>query len=329
MSMNIIKRLIVTYHPDCCILHIVGDRYDAPTTESLKQDERVRTSGHRTLIESQYAVASLVKIPDWKMFISSPQNKESLLEFLSVSWMESTTCSSEIRLDLYLGGMHKDSGDTWAFTNREWNTVKDLSCEKHEEADTRMMAHLYYCSQELECERIIVESEDTDVLLLSMFHFARLKRFCEIFVRRGGRYVHVHTVVRRLAEKCNVSMQTITAALLSGFALTGCDTFEPSSVLLPVFTFLCLLIPALSVNAISLASFGSTSGDEDNNAQVLRRQKKNPASLSTTGIVTRANEESGIAEDPVNVQPQTPSTDQTSESSALKKASASPASNEA
>ena len=53
LSMKIIKRLIATRHPDCCILHIVGDRYDAPTTESLNQDERVRRSGHRTLLESQ------------------------------------------------------------------------------------------------------------------------------------------------------------------------------------------------------------------------------------------------------------------------------------
>ncbi|GFR84591.1 hypothetical protein ElyMa_000675700 [Elysia marginata] len=123
--------------------------------------------------------------------------------------------------------MRKDSGDTWPFTNGEWDTVKDLSCEKHEEADTRMMAHLYYCSQELECERIIVESEDTDVLLLSMFNFARLKRFCEIFVRRGGRHVHVHTVVRRLAERCNVSScfnANYNGCPFSGFALTGCDT---------------------------------------------------------------------------------------------------------
>ena len=157
-----------------------------------------------------------------KSFISSSQNKANLLEFLSVSWKESAINLSEIKL--FLGGMCKDSGDTLAFTNGHWSRVESLSCEKHEEADTRMMAHLYYCSQQLECERIIVESADTDVLLLCMYHFARLNKFCEVFVHRGGKYVHIHTVVRRLAEKFEVSMEAITAALLSAFALTGCDT---------------------------------------------------------------------------------------------------------
>ena len=58
LSTKYLKKLIEIRPHDCCIIQVVGDRYDAPTTESLKQDERVRRRGHITPLDSQYAIAS-------------------------------------------------------------------------------------------------------------------------------------------------------------------------------------------------------------------------------------------------------------------------------
>lgn len=224
LSNGYLSKLIATRPTGCSILHFVADRYDVPSTESLKQDERVRRGGgHAVSTEKEYVIGNKTKIPEWKSFISSPRNKETLLDFLCTSWKESTIPESE-EIELYLGGMSREAGDTWGNNDKDWRTVDCLSCERHEEADTRMMAHLFYCAQYLQCKRIIVESVDTDVLLMCMFHSARLNSPCEVYVHRGGKYVHIHTVVQRLAEKCDVSMKAITATLLSAFALTGCDT---------------------------------------------------------------------------------------------------------
>ena len=68
-----------------------------------------------------------------------------------------------------------------------------------------------------------MESEDTDVLLLCMFLFLRLNKYV---VKRGCRYIHLYSVVRRLAEKCDDLQYTITASLIPAFALIGCGTMS-------------------------------------------------------------------------------------------------------
>ena len=117
-------------------------------------------------IENQYVIKSQVKIPVWKAFINNSCNKGNLLEFLSMSWQH---CSLPPYIEFFNGGMRKDPGETLAYVGGVWQVIEALSCDKHEEADTRMIAHLYYCSEKPLCDRVIVESADTDVLLLCMF----------------------------------------------------------------------------------------------------------------------------------------------------------------
>ena len=99
-----------------------------------------------------------------------------------------------------------------------------MSCPAHEEADTRMMAHLSYCVEELDCQRVVIESADTDVVLLSMYHFCRLPKLQELYIHRNNKFLHVHSVIECLDRKYDSSTQDVTANLLSAFALTGCDS---------------------------------------------------------------------------------------------------------
>ena len=88
----------------------------------------------------------------------------------------------------------------------------------HEEADTRIILHAKHAAQP--DRRLVIQTPDTDVLVLSVTHFRSLD--CpELWFRTGvkdrQRFVPVHDIAHALGEKMCSS--------LPGFhAITGCDS---------------------------------------------------------------------------------------------------------
>ena len=106
---------------------------------------------------------------------------------------------------LVIGGGYKDSAIAVSISNGALEFTEPLACS-HEEADTR--------------SRVIIESPDTDVLVLCITHFESIG--CEGLWFKNGvrdhlRYVPVH----RLSEKLG---QKLCRCLPAFHALTGCDT---------------------------------------------------------------------------------------------------------
>ena len=100
------------------------------------------------------------------------------------------------------------------------NHCEDVPALKsnHEEADTRLLLHAKQASRP--DSRIVIESPDTDVLVLSVAHFNDIN--CEemwfrIGVKDQLRYIPVHDASRKLGE-------TLCRALPAFHAMTGCDT---------------------------------------------------------------------------------------------------------
>ena len=62
---------------NCDRIHLVGDRYDFDAKSSLKYDERQRRGN--SSLSKEYIPADNLDIPDWKIFLENPQNKENLL----------------------------------------------------------------------------------------------------------------------------------------------------------------------------------------------------------------------------------------------------------
>ena len=116
-----------------------------------------------------------------------------------------------------LAGGFRDRSKTVSLTQSSVAVEHNLRSD-HEEADTRLLLHAKHAANTH--PRIVIQSPDTDVAVLSVAHFEEL--FCqELWFKTGvkdrQRYIPIHDIhlsFGRLLSKC----------LLSFHALTGCDS---------------------------------------------------------------------------------------------------------
>ena len=96
----------------------------------------------------------------------------------------------------------------------------DALKSNHEEADTRMILHAAYAVRDLPTSAIVIQSPDTDVLVLCVSHFTGIGCnelwFCT-GVSDRQRYIPVHSIQEKLGER-------LCQSLPAFHALTGCDS---------------------------------------------------------------------------------------------------------
>ena len=68
-----------------------------------------------------------------------------------------------------MGGMLKDLGRALAMTSRDVVNIPELSCQNHEEADSRIFCHLHYVTLIFDCQRVVLQASDTDIVLMSLY----------------------------------------------------------------------------------------------------------------------------------------------------------------
>ena len=177
-----------------------------------------------------YEVIESRVIPDWKKFISSGENKQSLIKFLSDYIVEHINQKSSLQegQSLYLVGLFSNT-ETVKMLNQ--NGMLDCSClvSTQEEADTRIILHALYSDklyQENNVQgRIVVKSPDTDLLVLLVHYFPKMKNPIELWFQTGlitstrdyRRYIPIH-------ELCKSLSSVVCEILPAAYALTGCDT---------------------------------------------------------------------------------------------------------
>lgn len=125
---------------------------------------------------------------------------------------------------LILGGIFHDPGRTVLLSADCQVELPELSCEKHEEADTRIFAHIAYSVQHLHHKQAVVVATDTDVIMMCIYYITHLDGLQELWVRKMNLYLPVHAIAEALAVKYHVEAPDLTAMLLSIYILTGCDT---------------------------------------------------------------------------------------------------------
>ena len=76
-------------------------------------------------------------IPEWKGFIHNPLNKANLLNYMGEAWAAQNK-SLPAGCTLILDGIFCDPGRTVLLSADCQVEIPELSCEKHEEVDTRM-----------------------------------------------------------------------------------------------------------------------------------------------------------------------------------------------
>ncbi|CAG9815718.1 unnamed protein product [Phaedon cochleariae] len=98
------------------------------------------------------------------------------------------------------------------------NLRRNVDCLKssHEEADTRMVLHAVHTT----AHNVVVMTRDTDVVLLLIYHFAKME-CSHLWVMSGTardtKYIPVHDICRKL-------MPEQVSHLLAFHAITGCDS---------------------------------------------------------------------------------------------------------
>ena len=205
------RKLMARKPAGCNKVHFVGDRYDFGVM-SLKGDERQRRGSGKT--SSEYVPADTLKIPDWKTFLSNPSNKTNLLKYLSDSWSKSTVpdgITIVIAVD----------AQAVQVSSYGVSILQELYCPTHEEADTRIFAHM---AKFPEGSRVVVQATDTDILMLCLYHYPRLENIEQLWVEKFDTFLPIHDLVNELARTLDKDSLEITETLLVAYVLSGCDS---------------------------------------------------------------------------------------------------------
>lgn len=192
--------------------------FDQHLDDSIKAGERARR-GSSSALEG-YIGGPATPVPkQWDKYISNPNNKKNLCDFLTHSMCNLGQRHLRESTQLVIGGGFKDGERCVAFTRDSCVDVEDLKSNQ-EEADTRMLLHAKYAAGQCQEAKIVIQSPDTDVLVLSAAHFEDIASK-ELWFRTGVkdrlRLVPVHDVCQNLSNR-------VLKAFPAFHALTGCDT---------------------------------------------------------------------------------------------------------
>ncbi len=218
-----LRQLLGILPDKCDCIHFVGDRYDVSPAESLKGEEREKRMKTCPSKMKEYKPHDTLPIPEWKGFIHNPLNKANLLNYMGEAWAAQNK-SLPAGCTLILGGIFCDPGRTVLLSVDCQVELPELSCEKHEEADTRMFAHIAYSVQILHHKRAVVVATDTDVIMMCMYYITHMDGLQELWVKTMDIFLPVHAITEVLAGKYDVAASDLTSLLLSTYILTGCDT---------------------------------------------------------------------------------------------------------
>ncbi|KAG1660796.1 Heat shock protein [Nymphon striatum] len=196
----------------CTEVHFVGDQYDFGL-KSLKGDERQRRESNINLPE--YVPADSMTIPDWKTLLSNPCNKTNMLSYLASRWSQEASWPAGFCLVLGV------NAQATRVTQTEHTNVDELYCPNHEEADTRIFAHIASCDDN---NVFVIQATDTDIIVLAMYHFPRLPNVVELWVEKNDLFLSIHDLVNESAKAVGKDVLALTDTLLISYILSGCDS---------------------------------------------------------------------------------------------------------
>ena len=201
---NFIAAIAKYFQRPCTRVDVVFDCYEE---YSIKDAARKRRAGKNRGIKCEISNKDLKLPENWKSFIDVKENKVSLSKFLKNELLKLAHNGTE---ELVVSGGH----------NGEAVSSKDGKmphlCSLQEEADSRMILHALEATVK-GYDRIIINSSDTDVLLLLIVFHPLMSK--EVWMKAGTsqyrRYIPVHKL------ECP---DEIRDSLLAFHAITGCDT---------------------------------------------------------------------------------------------------------
>ena len=185
---------------DCRALRLdfVADQYPAL---SIKNTERARRASQG--VQQVHIYGQEQNIPkQWKKFLSSGENKESLLEFFIKHWKSYKSRQFDSVSVLYATSKDKcyvyhpnRSGDDPVRTD----SFPPLD-SNHEEADTRLLLHAKHAASTY--DTVIIRSPDTDVLVLCTAMQQFIVKDVHMMTGSGNKFrcIHINTICEELGD---------------------------------------------------------------------------------------------------------------------------------
>ena len=145
--------------------------------------------------------------------MSNANNKGTLLNYFSNCLCQNAETLIPQNIIAIIGGLFGTRSRCVAVRNGEVVEIPALSCEQHEEADTRIIAHLAYCADTLGYKRVVIACTDTDIIMLAMYHFCFLP-LEQLWIQKNDSFIPIHDMVHALSEKCEKPAKEVIGSLL-------------------------------------------------------------------------------------------------------------------
>ena len=133
--------------------------FDVYLDESVKNAGRVNHGSDSGILFSNIIAGHKVK--QWRHLLSSSKSKSNLIKFLTQDWQKQSLRAKLLNKVMYVTCERK----CFRVTKDTWSEVESLYSTQ-EEADTRMLLHAKHAEEE--STAIIIASQDTDMLILSL-----------------------------------------------------------------------------------------------------------------------------------------------------------------
>jgi hypothetical protein len=184
LAKDYFKVLLSCFHSFGCDVDVF-ERYDVE--QSVNSTERKRRSvGH---IGRVFQIIDSRPIPDWKNFLSVPENKTGLIRFLGDYALKHYTGFTLGDNDqIQLAGCFQNPETVMTISSGSIDDVPGLFSTQ-EEADTRIILHALFANKKISYKnsqgRIVIKSSDTDVFLLCLHYFPQMSNIEELWFQTG------------------------------------------------------------------------------------------------------------------------------------------------
>ena len=199
----------------CDRVDVVFDRYDR--TMSIKSSERQRRQRSTGLYLHIHGPQTPLP-KQWTKFMDDSRSKANLTSFLCTYWCKIAPARIPEGKSLYIGGGFDDVLMTKRIVVNGVEECHDLFSDQ-EEADTRMLLHASHAAEN--CQRIVIDSPDTDVIVLCVYFYRHIQGIQEFYFYTGTgekrRFVPVHAICLALGPM-------LSGLMLPFHAITGCDS---------------------------------------------------------------------------------------------------------
>ena len=201
--------------PRSQVVHFVTDSY---SEVSIKSTERIRRGSNA--MNSYILQGPRTKIPqNWKTFLSNDNNKVALIDLLLREWEQDIYARKLLHRSIFFV-----CRDTCILLSSEDGVTTDsipvheLSSSQ-EEADTKIILHCMHASKQPQCEKIIVRSPDTDVVLLLLAFSSEINKnlLFDTGTANNRRQLSI-------SKRCDKTPTKLLQAFLGLHAFTGCDS---------------------------------------------------------------------------------------------------------